>query len=59
MTIFGAKRAALYTGQSYLVFNGAEHIRLFTTQFDSLIRAAVVEPPHIPAYLRDLRNEMQ
>ena len=59
ITIFGTKRAALYTGQSYLVFNGAEHIRLFTAQFDSLIREAVVEPPHIPAFLRDLRDEVR
>ena len=42
MTVFGPLRAALYLGQTYLVINSTEHIRLLAAHFDQLIRAAVM-----------------
>lgn len=55
VTIFGPLRAALYLGQMYLVLTSIEHVRTLTAQFDDLIRGAVVQPPDIPAFLRDQR----
>ena len=57
VTIFGNQRAAVYMGQMFFVFTTTDHIRVLTRHFDDLIRAAVVQPPAIPALLRDLRNE--
>ncbi len=55
VTIFGPLRAALYLGQMYLVLTSTEHVRTLTAQFDDLIRGAVVQPPDIPAFLREQR----
>jgi transcriptional regulator with XRE-family HTH domain len=57
LTVFGPKRAAIYVGHMYLVFNSTEHIRLLTQLFDNLIRAAVVQPPEVSAMLRRLLAE--
>ncbi len=54
LTIFGPQRAAIYVGQMYFVFNTTEHIRVLTSHFDNLIRAAVVQPPSVGALLRHL-----
>ena len=59
VTIFGPLRAAVYVGQMYLVFNTTEHIRVLTRHFDGLIRAAVVQPPDVPAFLRSLLTELE
>ncbi len=59
VTIFGPLRAAVYVGQMYLVFNTTEHIRVLTRHFDGLIRAAVVQPPDVPAFLRGLLAELE
>ena len=58
MTIFGPQRVALFTGATYLVFNSTELIRELTRQFDSLIRAATVQPPDIGAFLQELLDEV-
>jgi len=58
LTVFGPKRAAIYVGHMYLVFNGTEHIRVLTQHFDDLIRAAVVQPPEVSAMLRRLLLEL-
>ena len=55
-TIFGPLRVALYIGQMYLVLTGTEHINSLTAHFDDLIRAAVVQPNEIPAFLKELRT---
>lgn len=55
ITIFGPLRAALYLGQMYLVLTSTEHVRTLTAQFDDLIRGAVVQPPDIPAFLKEQR----
>ena len=57
-TIFGPLRAALYIGQAYMVFSSTEHIRALTRHFDALVRAAVVQPTAMPAYLEGLLDEI-
>ncbi len=59
ITVFGPRRAALYVGQMYFVFNTTEHIRVLTRHFDDLIRAATVQPPEIGAFLRRLLDELE
>ena len=58
MTIYGPRRASLYIGQMYYVFNSIEHIRALTEHFDRLIRRAVIQPTEVPAFLRLLRGEI-
>jgi transcriptional regulator with XRE-family HTH domain len=59
LTIFGPKRAAIYVGQMYFVFNSTEHIRVLAMHFDDLIRSAIIQPPSVPALLRDLLSEVR
>ena len=54
LTIFGPKRAVIYAGQMFLVFNGADQVRMFTEHFDDLIRDAKVQPRDMATHLRDL-----
>jgi transcriptional regulator with XRE-family HTH domain len=56
--IFGPKRAVIYLGQMYLVFNTLEHVRVFTAHFDDLVRAAVVPPTGLVDALRELLEEV-
>ncbi len=58
LTVFGPKRAAIYVGHMYLVFTGTEYIRMLTQHFDSLIRAAIVQPPDVAGLLRRLLAEL-
>ncbi|MCH8154578.1 MAG: helix-turn-helix transcriptional regulator [Proteobacteria bacterium] len=58
LTIFGPKRVAVYVGNMYLVFNSTEHIQVLTRHFDDLIRAAVVQPPDVIAFLKGLLREL-
>lgn len=57
-TLFGPLRAAVYVGDMYLVFNSTEHIRVLTTHFDELIRAAVVQPPEVAGLLKRSVSEL-
>jgi len=57
--IFGPKRAVIYVGQMYLVFNTLEHVRVFTAHFDDLVRSAVVQPTEIVDYLRKLLAQVE
>ncbi len=50
--LFGPKRAVVYLGQIYLVFNSTEHVRVFTQHFDDLVKSAVVQPNEIVGFLR-------
>lgn len=59
LTIFGPKRAAIYVGHMYFVFNSTEHIRVLSSHFDELIRAAVVQPPQVSDLLRGLLAELE
>jgi transcriptional regulator with XRE-family HTH domain len=58
LTIFGPKRAAVYVGNMYLVFNSTEHIQVLTRHFDDLIRAAFVQPPDVIDFLKGLLREL-
>jgi transcriptional regulator with XRE-family HTH domain len=53
-TIFGPLRVVVFIGQSYLVLNGTEHIRMFSRRFDELIRFATVQPSDMAGYLENL-----
>ncbi len=53
-TIFGPMRVVVFIGQSYLVLNSTEHIRMFSRRFDELIRVAVVQPNEMADYLQNL-----
>lgn len=57
-TVFGPIRGAVYIGQMYFVFHLGEHVRALAQHFDSLIRAATVQPHEIGAYLRRLEGEV-
>ncbi len=59
LTIFGPKRAAVYVGNMYFVFNSTEHIRVLTRHFDDLIRAAVIQPPDVIEFLEGLLRELE
>jgi transcriptional regulator with XRE-family HTH domain len=59
LTVFGPKRAVVYMGQMYFVFNSLEHIRQLTKHFDDLIRAAVVQPPAVVPLLRTLLDQLR
>ena len=57
-TIFGPKRASVYFGNMYFVFNATEQIRVLTRHFDDLIRSATVQPTEISNYLQKLLDEV-
>jgi transcriptional regulator with XRE-family HTH domain len=57
-TVFGRQRAAIYLGDMYFVFTSTEHIRELTAHFDSLIRAARIQPPDVAALVRKLAGEL-
>ena len=57
-TVFGPMRVAIYVGDMWLVSTSQEHVRVFTGHFDNLIRAAVMQPPEVIAYLRRLLAEI-
>lgn len=59
LTIFGPQRVALYVGNMYVVFNSTEHIRVLTRHFDDLIRAAMVQPPDVIAFIRRLAKDLE
>jgi transcriptional regulator with XRE-family HTH domain len=59
VTLFGPKRAAVYVGNLYFVFNTREHIRVLTAHFDGLVRMATVQPADMPGHLRGLLDEVQ
>lgn len=54
VTVFGMRRAALYVGETYLVFTSDEHVLAMAQHFDALLRCATVQPPDVPALCRRL-----
>ena len=58
-TVFGPQRVAVFLGSSYLVLNSAEHIFMFSSRFDELIRAAVVRPHELADFLRGLLRQLR
>lgn len=59
LTIFGPLRAALHTGQGYIVFNTSEHVQALARHFDNLVRKAIVQPSNVPDYLRNLLSQLE
>jgi hypothetical protein len=59
VTIFGSKRAALYVGDMYLVFNTTEHIRMLSRRFDNLIRRATVQAHTVSHRLHGIVDELK
>lgn len=51
-TVFGAIRAALYLGRSYLVVTDADQVRALARHFDGLVREATVGPDRAAAAIR-------
>jgi len=59
LTVFGPKRAALYVGNMYVVFNSTEHIRVLTRHFDDLIRASMVQPRDVFDFIGRLAKDLE
>ncbi|HEY5598607.1 MAG TPA: helix-turn-helix transcriptional regulator [Kiloniellales bacterium] len=59
LTIFGPKRAALYVGNMYVVFNSTEHIRVLTRHFDDLIRVSIVQPRDVFDFIGRLLSDLE
>ncbi|RED51002.1 helix-turn-helix domain-containing protein [Aestuariispira insulae] len=57
-TVFGPKRAAIYMGQMYFVFNTREHIRTLIDHFDGLVKAATIQANEIPAFIEKLKRQI-
>lgn len=53
-TVFGQKRAAIYAGDMYLVFNTTENILNLIRHFDNLIRLARVNAHEAATHIRGL-----
>lgn len=56
-TVFGPKRAVIYIGQMYYVFNTREHVRSLTDHFDNLVRCAVIQANEVAEYFTQLKEE--
>lgn len=57
-TIFGATRVALYINEKYLLYTTSEHINFFRSEFDQLIRCAVIHPHEVVRYIQDLLKQL-
>ena len=57
VTIFGPLLAALYIGQSYMVFRDTERVQALTAHFDHLVREAQVSARGFPEHLQALWAE--
>jgi transcriptional regulator with XRE-family HTH domain len=54
ITVFGQRRAVIYVGSSYFVFNTQEHVETLTRHFDQLVRGASVLSHEPAMWLRHL-----
>jgi transcriptional regulator with XRE-family HTH domain len=54
ITVFGQRRAVIYVGSSYFVFNTQEHVETLTRHFDQLVRGASVLSHETAMWLRNL-----
>ncbi len=54
ITVFGPALAVIYVGKFYLTFRETERIRSIASQFDWLVREAVVDGRAIPDHIRSL-----
>lgn len=58
ITVFGQRRAVIYVGSAYFVFNTPEHVQTLTRHFDQLVRDASVLSHEAAAWLRALSAEV-
>lgn len=56
VTIFGPMLAAIYIGQSYMVFRDTERVQALTAHFDHLVREAHVTARGLPDHIRALQS---
>ncbi len=54
VTIFGRRRAALYIGSMYVVFNTPTHVNMLVSHFDGHLRFTTVEPRQVSGRIRKL-----
>ncbi len=54
LTIFGPRVAVIYVGRFYLSFRESERLRSLTSQFDWLVREAVVDARDLAGHIRSL-----
>jgi transcriptional regulator with XRE-family HTH domain len=54
VTVFGQRRAVIYVGSAYFVFNTREHVETLTRHFDQLVREASVLSHETTTWLRRL-----
>ena len=54
VTVFGQRRAVIYIGSAYFVFNTREHVETLTRHFDQLVRHASVLSHESARWLRTL-----
>lgn len=54
VTVFGQRRAVIYVGSAYFVFNTREHVETLTRHFDQLVRDASVLSHESATWLRQL-----
>lgn len=54
VTVFGQRRAVIYVGSAYFVFNTREHVETLTRHFDQLVRDASVLSHETATWLRRL-----
>jgi transcriptional regulator with XRE-family HTH domain len=59
ITIFGPKRAIVYMGNMFFVFNTTGHIQALVERFDGLIRAAVIQPTDVIGLLKQWRTKFE
>jgi transcriptional regulator with XRE-family HTH domain len=57
VTIFGRRRAALYLGGIFVVFNTPEHVNALAAHFDDHIRMAIVEPRQVGNRIRKMMTQ--
>ncbi len=57
VTIFGPLLAAVYIGQSYMVFRDTERVQALTRHFDHLVREASITARQLPDHLRKIWRE--
>lgn len=57
-TIFGPRRAALYLGDMYFVFNASDQIQALARHFDDLIRGSIIQPTDIGGFLKGLLDDL-
>lgn len=59
VTVFGTRRAVIYVGDQYFVFNTGLHIRTLAAHFDGLVKGATVAPTDLERYLEDLHDRVR